>query len=657
MNAHLTDQQLNGYIHQTLNDAQRETLDAHLASCPTCRACLSEVNVLQQRLHGELAAELKAATVPLSLTFEAIAPQLKQRRFLVFRRLVIRMTAVATAAAVIIVLVILANNSQSAPTSTVDMPAANQVATVTTLGLSPDANGWFLAGSAPEDFEAGTDHAVAYDGKSSGYISATVRSSAGFGTLMQMFKADKYLGKRLRLSAYVKTERVDSCGLWMRIDGSGKTMLSLDNMQNRPIHWTTDWQKIEVVLDVPQNSVDIAFGVLLQGGGRVWIDEVQFDIVNTNIPTTGIQILPSTIEAPQVIHVTPAPLDRTLEQQPVNLDFETGSTGWSTADGDAQQYVVGIDPTVAHLGQASGSIESLVPKPGGLGLLHQTVQAGEYRNKRVRISGYLKADRLDGEASFYLTIYGQQDQMIYANSRSIEHSTDWEQFWFVLNVPVNSDRIEYGLALRGEGQAWIDDVHMEDVEDNVELSSLQPLSPPVGSTQLGNLDFESYAEQQSWLSTGNPDYTVGVDHDVVHSGKSSGYIQSKATASTGSYEQSHFKRAIDYRGKRLRLSGYIKTEQVTGRAGIWVSVVDSSNQLLGLDNMQNRPITGTTNWQKYEIVLDIPEDSATIWYGVLLQGEGKIWLDDAHLEVVEQDISTTDSHQQQPLNLDFEDLL
>jgi hypothetical protein len=85
-----------------------------------------------------------------------------------------------------------------------------------------------------------------------------------------------------------------------------------------------------------------------------------------------------------------------------------------------------------------------------------------------------------------------------------------------------------------------------------------------------------------------------------------------------------------------------------------MNIADSGNQLLGLDNMQNRPITGTTDWQKYEIVLDIPGDGATIGFGALLQGRGEIWLDDVNLEIVGQDVPTTNPYQRQPLNLDFE---
>jgi hypothetical protein len=47
----------------------------------------------------------------------------------------------------------------------------------------------------------------------------------GFGTLMQDFRAKQYVGKRVRFSAFVKSENVEGwAGLWMRVDkGEGAT--------------------------------------------------------------------------------------------------------------------------------------------------------------------------------------------------------------------------------------------------------------------------------------------------------------------------------------------------------------------------------------------------------------------------------------------------
>ena len=148
---------------------------------------------------------------------------------------------------------------------------------------------WFLSGSHAQNYEAGIDPTTPYQGKSSGYIKSIGEECKGFGTLTQMFKADAYRNKRMHFAAVVKSERVTFwTGLWMRIDGpeDGKA-LGFDNMLNRPIQGTTDWQKCEVVLDVPQESVYVAFGILLAGPGQAWLSDVSFEEVGTAVPVTA----------------------------------------------------------------------------------------------------------------------------------------------------------------------------------------------------------------------------------------------------------------------------------------------------------------------------------------------------------------------------------
>jgi hypothetical protein len=65
-------------------------------------------------------------------------------------------------------------------------------------------------------------------------------------------------------------------------------MLAFDNMQNRPIKGTTDWKQYESILDVPEEAANIAFGVLLSGAGKAWLNDVKFEIVGSQVPTTGL---------------------------------------------------------------------------------------------------------------------------------------------------------------------------------------------------------------------------------------------------------------------------------------------------------------------------------------------------------------------------------
>jgi hypothetical protein len=150
---------------------------------------------------------------------------------------------------------------------------------------------WFMAGSHPKEYEPGIDTNITYNGKNSGCIKSIVENPAGFGTLMQMFKATDYQNKRMRFSAVVKSEGLDDwAGLWMRIDGPGEgTSLGFDNMENRPIKGTSDWQKYEITLDVPRESTYIAFGILLSRAGQAWLSDVRFEEVGTNVPVTNLQ--------------------------------------------------------------------------------------------------------------------------------------------------------------------------------------------------------------------------------------------------------------------------------------------------------------------------------------------------------------------------------
>jgi len=165
-------------------------------------------------------------------------------------------------------------------------------------------SGWIASGSHSENYEMGIDHKVYHSASASGYIKSRA-SAQGFGTLMQICNADKYLGERLRMSGYVKTEQVVNwAGLWMRVDGVDNKSVSFDNMQNRPIKGTTDWQKYEIVLDVPKGSTQLAFGILLTGKGQAWVDDLRFDIVDENVPVTDLK------------------QERILPEEPINLNFE-----------------------------------------------------------------------------------------------------------------------------------------------------------------------------------------------------------------------------------------------------------------------------------------------------------------------------------------------
>lgn len=174
--------------------------------------------------------------------------------------------------------------------------------------MNSKVKGWFLSGSNPYSYEMGIDHKTVHHGKASGYLkSKTVLDSTEFATMMQSFKADKFIGKRIRLSSFIRTENVETyAGMWMRVDDKMEDVLQFDNMSNRPIKGNTNWNRYSIVLDVPDNSAVISFGVILAGQGSVWADQFTFEEVDKSIPTTNLEIRGELLD------------------EPVNLSFEEG---------------------------------------------------------------------------------------------------------------------------------------------------------------------------------------------------------------------------------------------------------------------------------------------------------------------------------------------
>jgi C-terminal processing protease CtpA/Prc len=150
-------------------------------------------------------------------------------------------------------------------------------------------------------------------------------------------------------------------------------------------------------------------------------------------------------------------------------------------------------------------------------------------------------------------------------------------------------------------------------------------------TQILNLDFEQHRNgfPSQWTAFGDKEYKVYVDSVHKKSGKFSAVIEN--TGSKKEYRALSITLPTNYEGKSIRLSGFIKTENVTeGYAGLWIRI----DPQIGFDNMSNRGVTGTTDWAPFEITLPLrPKQTEQIVLGGLLVGKGKMWLDNLKITI------------------------
>ncbi len=83
---HLTDQDINRYIHRSLTDAQRETMDRHLQECASCRTLLAQAERMQRQITYDLADELRGVRPSQQMRFNQIRPGLRRRQRWAFVR-------------------------------------------------------------------------------------------------------------------------------------------------------------------------------------------------------------------------------------------------------------------------------------------------------------------------------------------------------------------------------------------------------------------------------------------------------------------------------------------------------------------------------------------------------------------------------------------
>jgi|SRR5271165_2685771 len=76
---------------------------------------------------------------------------------------------------------------------------------------------------------------------------------------------------------------------------------------------------------------------------------------------------------------------------------------------------------------------------------------------------------------------------------------------------------------------------------------------------------------RGWILAGSKpaEYEVGVDTDQAHQGHASAFLKSKKLNVDGFGTLMQLITAEKYRGNKVRLSGLVKSEEVSGWAGLW----------------------------------------------------------------------------------------
>ena len=163
---------------------------------------------------------------------------------------------------------------------------------------------------------------------------------------------------------------------------------------------------------------------------------------------------------------------------------------------------------------------------------------------------------------------------------------------------------------------------------------------PVAYAQSGSVDsgpdlanilnFETEhpdAMPRGW--SGGPPETISVDGESAHAGRWSVRLERDAKSSENISSLTKVI-PIDFAGARIELRGFLRLEDVSGFAGLWLRQ-DGDGPGLAFDNMQQRQLKGTHPWAPYSIVLPLHPEANELVFGVLVSGTGTVWADDLQL--------------------------
>jgi hypothetical protein len=107
-----------------------------------------------------------------------------------------------------------------------------------------------------------------------------------YGSATQVVPAGAMAGKKVRLSAWVRTKDIPS-GREVRGAGAalviiavqGSSILESEMMRGSKLRGTTPWKRYTIELAIPARATGVEVGAMLQGGGTVWIDDLELEVV------------------------------------------------------------------------------------------------------------------------------------------------------------------------------------------------------------------------------------------------------------------------------------------------------------------------------------------------------------------------------------------
>jgi hypothetical protein len=289
----------------------------------------------------------------------------------------------------------------------------------------------------------------------------------------------------------------------------------------------------------------------------------------------------------------------------------------------------GIQAGIARSERARAEAQATVAEAARVFAEQQALDAQRERNRAEREAVEAQLQRADAERRLTQLQRAAQGAIdVYASSGGA-------------NLPQNT-------------QALIAENVRESLLALARENKLEPRFAPLLDAAFAQLRSYQVANATEWRvpegwvasQSGQDEYRVGVDREFLYQGSPSLFLRSLVPNPKGGVWIFQEFEATRYRGSRIRLTGFLRTENVSTRA-FWGLAITTGEEI----EQSIESLSGTSVWKKYEVVMDVPKAADLIRMSISMAGTGTLWAANFSFEEVGAEVPLTAP--QGPQNLDF----
>jgi hypothetical protein len=331
---------------------------------------------------------------------------------------------------------------------------------------------------------------------------------------------------------------------------------------------------------------------------------------------------------------------------------------WDTSQTDVPTIFFGRDTFLVHSGQYAVNIantSTLVP------VWHNWSQAvvvgSETWGKDLVFSVWTRSNGLTGRA--YILLQAYRDTLgkmakIWGLSRDVtgrrlsinkmddplldlgwkrlyftDPETDWVRREVRVFVPPSVNVVYVRCGLLGTGQVIFDDASLTVVP-------AKPASPlPMHANLLADPGFEG--DGNAWEYSMPPYDGLRIERDTTHAHSGKACIRYTSSQAGLVQARTGVCQVFDHRlaGKRLRLSGWVKTDSLKGGLAYTRLYCNSLSQGM-IQSEPGKVFSLSNDWTPVSVDLDVPADAYEIWawFAYNVPASGLVYYDDTSLEIL-----------------------